>query len=71
MIPVTKLSFYIRSMGGANGGFLIEAQNEQNKWKKIDSIPVNNSLSEKNKTYTFLETDNYVQFRFTPMLTKA
>ena len=65
MTPVVKLSFYLRSMGGASGGFKVEAQKEQGGWYKIDSIPVTTALYEKSKTYSFLETDNYTQFRFT------
>jgi M6 family metalloprotease-like protein len=65
MVPVTKLSFYIHSMGGTNGGFKVEGQKEQGGWFKIDSIPVTAALYEKNKSYSFQETDNYTQFRFT------
>ena len=65
MTPVVKLSFYLRSMGGTSGGFVVEGQKEQGDWFKIDSIPVTTALSEKSKTYSFLETDNYTQFRFT------
>lgn len=65
LLPVTNLSFYIRSMGGSNGGFLVEAQNDQNIWTKVDSIPVTTSLNEKSKTYSFLETKGYNRFRFT------
>jgi M6 family metalloprotease-like protein len=65
MTPVVKLSFYLRSMGGTNGGFKVEAQKEQGDWYKIDSIPVTSTLLEKSKSYSFLETDNYTQFRFT------
>lgn len=65
MTPVVKLSFYLRSMGGTSGGFKVEAQKEQGGWFKIDSIPVTTTLYEKSKTYSFMETDNYTQFRFT------
>ena len=65
MTPVVKLSFYLRSMGGTSGGFVVEGQKEQSGWFKIDSIPITTALSEKSKTYSFLETDNYTQFRFT------
>ncbi|MDD4970000.1 MAG: M6 family metalloprotease domain-containing protein [Paludibacter sp.] len=63
--PVTKLSFFIRSFSGYNGGFLIQGLNSQNNWEKIDSIPVISTLNEKNKTYTFAESKNYTQFQFT------
>ena len=65
LLPVTQLSFYLRSLGGSNGGFLVEARNDQNTWAKIDSIPVTSVLNEKSKTYTFLETKGYDKFRFT------
>ncbi len=64
MLPVVKLRFYLRSMGGTSGGFLVEAQKEQGGWVKIDSIPVTSTLYEKAKTYTFSESNNYVRFRF-------
>ncbi len=65
LLPAVKLSFYIHSLGGSNGGFLVEAQNEQNVWEKVDSIPVTSSLFEKNKSYAFDESKGYNQFRFT------
>lgn len=65
MLPVTNLSFYIHSLGGDNGGFLVEAQNNQNIWEKIDSIPVTSTLYKKNNSYSFLETKGYERFRFT------
>ena len=65
LLPVTKLSFYIRSLGGSNGGFLVEAHRDQNTWDKVDSIPVVSTLIEKNKTYSFQETKAYDMFRFT------
>ena len=65
LLPVTSLSFYIRSVGALNGGFLVQAQNTQNLWEKVDSIPVIVSLNEPNKTYTFAESKNYVRFKFT------
>ena len=65
ILPVTKLSFYIHSLGGSNGGFLIEAQSDQNIWEKVDSIPVTSTLNEKSKSYSFMETKGYNRFRFT------
>jgi len=65
LLPVTDLSFYIRSLGGSYGGFLVEAQNNQNIWEKIDSIPVTSTLYEKSKSYSFPETTGYNRFRFT------
>lgn len=65
LLPVTNLSFYIHSMGGSNGGFLVEAQNGQDKWIKIDSIPVTSSLNEKSKSYSFQEANGYNRFKFT------
>ena len=64
LLPITKLSFYIRSLGGNNGGFLVEAQNELNSWMKVDSIAVTSTLKEI-KTYTFSESNGYTRFRFT------
>ena len=64
MLPVTKLNFYLRSMGGSNGGFVVEALNNKNRWKKVDSIQVTNTLYEKNRAYTFNESDGYLRFRF-------
>ena len=64
-LPVTKLSFYIHSFGGSNGRFYVEAQNDQNIWVKVDSIPVTTNLNEKNKSYTFSESNRYDKFRFT------
>ena len=64
LLPVTNLSFYIRSMGGSNGGFLVEAQNGQDKWIRVDSIPVTSSLNEKSKSYSFQETNGYNRFKF-------
>ena len=64
-LPVTKLSFYIHSLGGSNGGFLVDAQNSQSIWEKVDSIPITSTLNEKSKTYTFPETKGYDRFRFT------
>jgi len=65
LIPATKLSFYIHSLGGSNGRFLVEAQNDRNTWSKIDSIPITSTLFEKNKSYSFPETNAYDKFRFT------
>ena len=65
LLPATQLSFFIRSLGGSNGGFLVEAQNDQNNWEKVDSIPVTSALYEKSKTYTFSESKGYDRFRFT------
>ncbi|MDP4239912.1 MAG: hypothetical protein Q8904_10640, partial [Bacteroidota bacterium] len=63
--PATGLSFYIRSLGGSNGGFLVQAQNDQNVWEKVDSIPVTSVLNEKSKSYSFVATKGYDKFRFT------
>jgi M6 family metalloprotease-like protein len=64
-IPVTKLSFYIRSLAGDNGGFLVQALNNQSKWEKVDSISIVTTLNEKAKTYTFAESKGYNRFKFT------
>ena len=65
IVPITKVSFYIRSLGGSNGGFLVEAQNDQNVWEKVDSIPVTSVLNQKSQSYSFLETKGYDRLRFT------
>jgi hypothetical protein len=65
LLPVTSLSFFIRSVAAINGGFLVQAQNSMNVWEKVDSIPVIVSLNEPNKSYTFAESKNYVRFKFT------
>ena len=62
ILPVTKLSFYIRSLGGLNGNVRLEGRNESN-WTKLDSIPVNSLLNEI-KSYIF-DNQNYTQFRLT------
>jgi len=64
LLPVTNLSFFIRSLAGDNGGFLVQGLNNQNKWDRIDSISVVTSLNE-SKTYTFAESKGYNRFKFT------
>ncbi|MDD3320756.1 MAG: M6 family metalloprotease domain-containing protein [Paludibacter sp.] len=64
LLPAISLSFYIRSMGAKNGGFIVEALTDQNIWEEIDSIPVTTSLNEKNKTYSFSTSNQYYKFRF-------
>ncbi|MDD4993071.1 MAG: M6 family metalloprotease domain-containing protein [Paludibacter sp.] len=64
LLPVTSLSFFIRSLTGNNGGFKVEGMNELNVWSKIDSIPVTSSLNGI-KNYSFTEAQDYVRFRFT------
>jgi hypothetical protein len=63
LVPVTKLSFYIRSMAGNNGSFLVQARNDQNNWEKVDSITVTQTLNETDSIF-FSETKGYNQFRF-------
>lgn len=62
ILPVTKLSFYIRSLGGLNGNVRLEGKNESS-WTKLDSIPLNSLLNEI-KSYIF-DNQYYTQFRFT------
>ena len=64
LLPAIGVSFYIRSMGAKDGGFIVEALTDQNIWEKIDSIPVTTGLNEKNKTYNFSVSKNYFKFRF-------
>lgn len=65
LLPITKLTFYIRSLGGSNGGFLVEAQNYQNVWEKVDSIPVTSTLYNTAETLPLDETKGYDRLRFT------
>ncbi|MEI6755311.1 MAG: M6 family metalloprotease domain-containing protein [Paludibacter sp.] len=65
ILPVTSLSFYIRSIAAYKGGFLIQAKNDDSAWEKIDSIPVSSNLYEKNKTYSLDESKGYNRFKFT------
>ena len=63
ILPVTKLSFYIRSLGELNGIVRIEGKN-QNTWSKLDSIRVNSQLNT-TRSYEYNPTQNYTQFRLT------
>ncbi len=63
LIPVSELSFYIKSMSETNGNLLVEAWNG-NTWKTIDNLPVILTLAG-TKTYQFTETNNYTRFRLT------
>ncbi len=65
MLPVVRLSFFIRSVSANNGGFLVQGLNAQNVWEKLDSIQVNSTLNIKNKSYTLEESKGYKRFRFT------
>jgi M6 family metalloprotease-like protein len=63
LLPVTSLSFYIRSLAGVNGYLQVDAWNGVN-WSKIDSIPITSTLNTI-KTYSFSTDKNYNQFRLT------
>jgi M6 family metalloprotease-like protein len=63
LLPVTSLSFYIRSLAGMNGYLQVNAWNGIN-WSKIDSIPITSTLNTI-KTYSFSTDKNYNQFRLT------
>ncbi|HET7733148.1 MAG TPA: hypothetical protein VFK73_04850, partial [Paludibacter sp.] len=65
VLPVVKLSFFIRSVGAYNGGFLVQGLNTQNKWEKLDSILITQTLNIKSKSYTFDESKGYNKFKFT------
>jgi M6 family metalloprotease-like protein len=65
ILPVVKLSFFIRSVAAYTGGFLIQGLNGQNAWEKVDSILVNSTLNIKSKSYTFDESKGYKRFKFT------
>lgn len=64
VLPATKLSFFIRSMIASNGGFVVDAQNEQKVWTRIDSIAVSETLNT-TKSYAFDVSKGYNRFRFT------
>jgi M6 family metalloprotease-like protein len=64
LVPVTKLSFFIRSMAGNNGGFFVQARKDQNSWEKVDSISVSITLNETD-SISFSEAKGYNQFLFT------
>ncbi|ADQ79093.1 M6 family metalloprotease domain protein [Paludibacter propionicigenes WB4] len=63
MLPVTSLSFYIRSLAGINGYLQVDAWNGTS-WNKVDSIPITSSLNTTN-SYFFNTNKNYNQFRLT------
>lgn len=63
MLPVTSLSFYIRSLAGINGYLQVDAWNGTG-WNKVDSIPITSSLNAISR-YSFSTNNNYNQFRFT------
>ena len=63
MLPVTGLSFYIRSIAGLNGYLQVQAWNNKS-WIKVDSIPITSSLNTI-KTFSFDSNENYTQFRLT------
>jgi len=65
MLPVVNLSFFIRSVGAYNGGFLVQGLNTQSKWEKLDSILITQTLNIKSKSYTFDESKGYIRFKFT------
>jgi len=62
VVPVTGLSFYVKSMSETNGQLLVEAWNGS-QWEVVENIPVTASLSG-NKTYSFTNENNYLRFRF-------
>ncbi|NDP22519.1 MAG: M6 family metalloprotease domain-containing protein [Paludibacter sp.] len=64
ILPVTKLTFFIRSLAGLNGLVRIEGKNDLS-WSKIDSIPVDDGLQYQTKSYEFEISKNYTQFRIT------
>jgi len=63
LLPVTSLSFYIRSIAGMGGYLQVDAWNGTS-WNKVDSIPVTSSLNT-TATYSFGTDKNYNQFRLT------
>jgi M6 family metalloprotease-like protein len=64
ILPANKLSFFIRSLLGANGALLVEAQNSNGTWEKVDSLAISLNLNA-NKSYTLPPAKGYNCFRFT------
>lgn len=65
ILPVSKLTFFIRSLGGINGQVLVEGNNDEN-WIKLDSIPVDGMLNQTKVIDLLINNNNsYTQFRFT------
>jgi M6 family metalloprotease-like protein len=63
LLPVTNLSFFVKSLAGINGYLIVNAWNDT-IWDKIDSIPVLSILNT-TETYSFNTGKNYTQFRLT------
>jgi len=63
VIPVTRLSFFIRSVNGQNGNLLIQAWNNES-WMNVDSVAITNTLNT-TKTFSFTADKNYTRFRLT------
>lgn len=61
LLPVTSLSFYLRSLAGINGYLGVQAWNGS-LWNKVDLISITSSLNT-TKTYSFSPDANYNQFR--------
>ena len=62
-IPTSGLSFFTKSMGGTSGSILVEAY-DGSVWSILDNISITSSLAG-TKSYTFSESNNYIQFRLT------
>ena len=63
LIPVTSLSFFIRSMAASNSTLLVEAW-DGNQWKVLDNVLITPTVNGTQK-YTYSESDNYRRFRLT------
>jgi len=62
-IPASGLTFFTKSMGGTSGSLLVEAF-DGSVWNILDDIAITSSLAG-TKSYTFSESNNYIQFKFT------
>jgi len=62
-LPVTELSFFIRSIGEMMGSVELEAWNGTT-WSQVETMNVTLSLNTVKK-YTFKESDGFIRFRIT------
>ena len=64
IVPANKLSFFLRSLLGINGGFLVEGTNSAGAWERIDSIAISSSINVI-KNYPLPLEKGFNRFRFT------
>lgn len=63
IVAPTSISAFLKTLAGSNGYIVFEAWNGE-KWKKIDSIAVTETLAETIK-FTLNPVNNYRRFKFT------